>query len=146
MSQGTVYYKQNVKYPIGVRMDIMDSIGRLLTLSDPYVAIPSDRLRDFKVANKRAILEGLIVEASEPSVDWETPNALTEDDMKGLVSGPFIKLKNALPEISSTPIVSQMLEFAKELNRPEKTIKLIQDRYDELVEDEEDFVNKRGVE
>lgn len=138
----TVYYVKNVKYPVGVRMNANDNIGKLLVTGNDWIAVPDEGLRDFKLANKRAILEGLIVEGSEPDTDWITPNALTEDDMKALV-GNYLKLKQSLQEISSPPIIEQLLEIAKVQNRPQKTLSLIQSRLDELSPDEEDFVNVR---
>lgn len=138
----TVYYVKNVKYPVGVRMNANDSIGKLLVTGNDWIAVPDEGLRDFKLANKRAILEGLIVEGSEPNTDWVTPNALTEDDMKALV-GNYLKLKQSLQDISSPPIIEQLLEIAKVQNRPQKTLSLIQARLDELAPDEEDFVNVR---
>lgn len=138
----TVYYVKNVKYPVGVRMNAHDSIGKLLVTGNDWIAVPDEGLRDFKLANKRAILEGLIVEGSEPNTDWVTPNALTEDDMKALV-GNYLKLKQSLQDISSPPIIEQLLEIAKVQNRPQKTLSLIQARLDELAPDEEDFVNVR---
>lgn len=139
---GNTYYRLNVKYPVGVRFHSRDRIGKLLQRDDNFVVVPDEGLRDFKIANKRAILEGLIVVGDEPNVDWETPNSLTAEDIKALV-GNYLKLKQTLPELYSLPIVENILEVAKENNRPQKTLTLIQSRIEELSEETEDFTSVR---
>ena len=144
-----VYYKRNVPYVIGGRFTLDDWKGFTLTSENPYVAVKVENLRDFKIANKRLILEGLMIESEEPVIDWETPNAITDEKAAELVKS-FIGLKNTLPSLTSIAAVDKLLETARELDRPRKTIQLIQKRLDELAGDsEEDFVSRaemRGVE
>lgn len=142
-----IYYKRNVNYVVGGRFFLGDPQGFTLTNENPYVSVKRDNLRDFKIANKRAIIEGLIVEAEEPSVDWDTTNAITDDDARDLVKN-FLQLKKTLERVDSFATVTKILEIAKETDRPTKTIKLIEARAAELA-DEDGVVYRedmRGVE
>jgi hypothetical protein len=57
-----LYYKRNVNYVVGGRFFPTDATGWTMTNDYPiFVVIKPDNLRDFKLANKRAIIEGLIV-------------------------------------------------------------------------------------
>jgi len=142
-----VYYKKNVPYVIGGRFHSRDSIGFSLTPVQPCVAVPVEGLRDFKMANKTSLIEGLIIPADEPTLDWETDNAIGDEQALELVKGNFLTLKKALDKISSTAIVVKMLDIAKETDRPKKTLAAIEARLAELQEDE-NFVTPemmRGV-
>lgn len=143
-----LYYKKNVKYVIGGRFFIGDPQGWTLTDENPFVAIKPDNLRDFKLANKRAIIEGLIVTADEPPIDWETTNAITDEEAKELVKN-YLQLKQTLEKIDSYQTANKLLETAKELDRPAKTIKMIEAKVEELSdEDELNFTKEmmQGVE
>lgn len=133
-----IYYKKNVKYVVGGRYFINDSQGWTLTNENPFVSIERSKLRDFKMANKRTILEGLIVEAPEPTIDWEVTNAITDEEAVELVKN-YLQLKQTLEKIDSLQTARKLLETAKELDRPTKTLKLIESRVAELDEDEDDF-------
>ena len=128
---GIVYYKKTVPYTIIVRRDPTDVAGVSLNVVQEWVAVKEEDLRDFKVANRQHIIEGIIIETEEPNVDWVTPNQLTTKDMDELL-GHYAKLKSALGSIDSLPIVGNLLERAKELNKPTKTISLISTRIEEL--------------
>ena len=128
-----VYFKRNVPYTVGGRYSAADTQGFVLNRLQPWVGVPIDNLRDFKMVNRRALVEGLIVETPEPSVDWETPNALTDEAVDDLLKS-YLKLKSTLTEVTSVAILSKMLERAKEQNKSGKTVSLIQSRLDELSE------------
>ena len=91
-----VYYRKNVPYVIGGRFHARDSVGFSLSPAQPWVAVPVEGLRDFKMANKRALVEGLIIPAEEPSFDWETDNAVSDEQALELVKGNFLTLKKTL--------------------------------------------------
>jgi hypothetical protein len=142
-----VYYKKNVTYVVGGRFHSRDAIGFTLTNNQPWVAVPIDGLRDFKMVNKKSLIEGLIIPAEEPTLDWETDNAISDEQALELVKGNFLTLKKTLEKISSVAIILKMLDIAKETERPKKTIAVIEARLAELQEDE-DFVTPemmRGV-
>jgi len=130
-----VYYKRNVPYTVIVRFHQQDSQGFALNNMQPWVSVPAEKLRDFKMANKKIIMDGVILEATEPSVDWDTPNALTEEAIDELLKS-YLKLKSTVAGVDSAPILVKMVERAKEQNKSSKIIALIQDRLDELVVDE----------
>lgn len=130
-----VYFKRNVPYTVGVRFHSQDSQGFVLNASQPWVGVAVERLRDFKMANKRAFVEGLIVETDEPNVDWVTPNAIGDSEIDELLKN-YLKLKSSVAEVSSVSILAKMLERAKEQNKSGKILTLIQNRIDELVVDE----------
>lgn len=130
-----VYYKRNVPYTVGVRFHALDSQGFILNNRQPWVGVAVEKLRDFKMANRRAIMEGLIVETPEPDVDWDTPNALTDEDIDELLKN-YLKLKSTIAEVNSPSILAKVLERAKDQNKSGKTIALIQERLDEITVEE----------
>lgn len=145
MSEGTtplIYYKRNVNYVVGGRYNIVDRKGWALTNENPYIAITRDNLRDFKLANKYAILNGLIVETAEPNLDWETPNTITDEQAEALVKNLF-GLKKLLPTITAEQPLYKLLDEAKTQGRSQKIINLIEDRIEELVGDKPS--NMQGV-
>jgi hypothetical protein len=135
-----VYYEKTTSYPIVVRENMRDHRGFLLNSEQPYVGVKKNLLRDFVLANRYAISNGLILEIPEPSIEIQTPNAYTNDEIKVLLKN-YIQLKKKLPEITSEPLLYRILNLAKEENRPPKTIQLIMDRLEELTP-----VAMRGVE
>lgn len=139
------YYKVNVPYPVGVRFHSQDATGRVLSERDPYIAVTEVGLRDFKRANKYAIINGLIIETTEPSFDWESPNMIDDEKAAELVKNVFV-LKKALAEITSPSVVRKILEEAKTQNRPAKTIKLIEAKLEEIDDVVDDVFQMRGVE
>jgi hypothetical protein len=126
-----VYYKKNVPYRVGVRFNPRDTQGLVLTDEWPYVAVEKDKLRDFLQANKHGLINGLIVESTEPPLDFVTANAITDEQANILVKNLFA-LKKQLQEIDSEPAVLKLLEVAKEQNRSKKIIDAIMERYEEI--------------
>ena len=137
-----VYYKLNVRVSTGVRMFPGDADGVLLSpRGTNTVAVPKNKLRDFKNANKRLIIEGAIVPTEEPSMDWETTNALTDEDVNELLKN-YMKLKSTLQTLDSLPILYKMIETAKEKEMSNKTISLINSRIAELEPEEKPIFRK----
>ncbi len=139
-----LYYKRNVNYVVGGRHFVGDTLGFSLNVITPYVTIKRENLRDFKIANKYALTEGLIIEVEEPSVDWETHNAISDDDAAELVKN-YLQLKQKLEKIDSFSTATKLLEVAKETNRPMKTLKLIELRVSELSPDEDDEFSREDI-
>lgn len=133
-----IYYKKNRKYVVGGRYFIGDAQGWTLTDASPYVSIASDKHRDFKLANKENIIEGKIVLAEEPSIDWETNNAITDEQAAELVKN-YMQLKQALEKIDSYSAALNLLEVAKQTDRPNKTLRLIEARVSELADNDDEF-------
>lgn len=143
-SKAYTYYKKNVPYYLTVRMSIRDNVGKLLTTEDPFVAVDQDEIRDFKLANKRAIIDGLILPADEPALDWETPNTLTDEEILNTLKS-YLQLRSRMSTITSVPIIYKFLNKAKETNKSEKILQLIKDRLEELDELIESPSDMRGV-
>lgn len=114
----------------------MDRKGMVLTSENPYYAIQSENLRDFKLANKYAITKGLIMETTEPSIDWDVTNAISDEQAEYLLKN-FVALKNELPKITSLPTVEKLLRIGTQLDRPTKTMKLIDAKLEEFKEEQE---------
>jgi hypothetical protein len=140
MAGELVYYKVNAAYPVGVRWNVRDTIGRVLSLNDPYVAVKADDLRDFRRANYFAIEKGLIIATDEPSMEIESPNMIDDEKAYAIVKNE-LALKKALKEITSVSMVVKLLTAAQDLNRSAKTIKLIEARIAEF-EAESPFIMK----
>lgn len=140
-----VYYEKNVQFPIGVRMFLNDSAGVLLTNVEPFIAVDVENLRDFKLANKRLIIEGLIKPTEAPDLDWDTPNTISDEEVTQLLKNT-LKLKSKLEGINSYPIVNKFLLAAQEQNKSPKTLELIKTRLDELAEDAIEPDMMQGIE
>lgn len=136
MAEELFFFKLNVGYPVGVRFNTRDEKGRVLTLNDPYVAVQPEGMRDFKRANRHAIINGLIVTTTEPDLEFDSPNMIDDEKAAQLVMN-VIALKNALKEITSISVVDKLLVEAKLQKRPTKTIQIIEKRLAELDEDED---------
>jgi hypothetical protein len=132
--ENLLFFKKNVPYTIGIRFHMRDNVGKMLTEVDPYVAVPESILRDFKRANAYHFKHGLLVSTEEPLWDADSPNDIDDDKAVEIVKNVFT-LKKVLKEVDSPPIVAKLLETAKELSRPQKTINLIQEKLDEMKEE-----------
>ena len=135
MATEKVYYKKAVKFNVGVRKNIDDWKGLILTENNPYVEVPKDDLRAFKIANKEALIKGFLLEAEEPSLDWETNNAVTDQQIDEFLKAGYMALKKKIQSVDSLPVLNRFLEAAKTQNKPKKTIELIQERVEEFEED-----------
>lgn len=131
MEKDKVYYALNVPYRVGVRAHLKDTEGEVLSDRNPYVEVEQKDLRKFIQANKRAIEKGLIIEIEEPPLVTITVNSITDAQAAELVKN-YHTLKKRLPEITSDVTVLKLLSAAKATKRPEGTIKLIQERYEEI--------------
>src|SRR6267154_2366189 len=108
MVEGLSFYKLNVNYSVVVRNFEGDGDGVLLSpRGRNTIEVPVANLRAFKSANKAAIIEGKIIPIEEPTLDWETANALTDEDVSDLLKN-FLKLKSAIPAIDSLPILYKL--------------------------------------
>lgn len=129
-----VYFKRNVGYTVVVRRNIMDSQGYSLNNQNDWIGVEVDDVRDFKMANKRVIMEGLVISADAPVIDWETPNALTDEDITELLKN-YMKLKNTLQTLDSIATLSRLLDAARDQDKSLKIKNLIKDRLEELGEE-----------
>lgn len=139
------YFEKNVPYFVGVKMNARDHIGHLLTGETPFIAIEHDELRDFRIANKRLIVEGIIKIVDEPNLDWDTPNTISDAQISEYLKS-FLKLKSKMADITSLPIAQKFLAAAKAENKSPKIIELITNRIDEIAMLIEDPSLMRGVE
>lgn len=138
-------YKKNVPYyNVGIRRFRGDTDGIILTNEFPTHRVEEEDLREFKMANKYSLLNGLIVETEEDNLDWELNNSITDEQVDDLLKN-YAKLKSTLQTITAPPILQKILTTAKEQEKPKKTISLIQSRVDEVVPDEEDFIYREDM-
>jgi hypothetical protein len=139
MAKDLVWFKKNVGYNIAVRRYTGDKDGVFLSGNNPYVSVERDDLRDFKMANRKLLTEGQLIETEEPSVEWDVVNAISDEEIVELTSN-HLKLKSRLPQVTSVPILYKLLEEAKQKERAKRVINMIQARIDDL-EEETDFAN-----
>lgn len=144
-----VYYRVNTPYPVGIRFNMGDTRGRVLTINDPYVQIKESDLRDFLRANRWAIENNLIEKTEEPSLEIESPNMISDAKIEEIVKNK-LALKDALAKVTAPHIIQKFLDIAKRQNRPQATVKLIEAKlaefYPENNEDDESPLVMRGVE
>ncbi len=134
-------FKKNVPYyNIGIRYFRGDNDGVVLTNEFPTVRVKEEDLREFKMANKQHLLEGKLIPVDEDNLDWETANAVTDEQVEDLLKN-YAKLKSTLQTLTSLAIVQKILTTAEEQEKPKKTISIIRARLDELTPDE-DFISR----
>lgn len=143
------YFKVNTNYPVGIRFNMGDMKGRVLTSRDPYVQVKPDDLRDFKRANQYAIQNGLIVETEEPSLDFDSPNIIDDAKANNIVKSKMA-LKQALAEVTAPHAVAKLLDAAHRNKSSATTVKMIEAKLKEFSpeenEDEDSPLIMRGVE
>lgn len=146
MAEEMYYYRVNTLYPVGIRFNMGDNKGKVLTTNDPYVAIKYNDLRDFRRANFYAIDKGLIIATEEPSMEIESPNMISDQKAAAMVKNK-LALKDALATITSAPMVVKLLDEAKLQGRNAATIKMIETKLREFEpeEDEDSPLVMRGV-
>jgi hypothetical protein len=131
MEKEEIFYKVNVAYKVGIRADIKDSVGYVLSSNNPYIGVRKEDLRRFLQANKYAIEKGLIVEIEEPPLEMYSVNSITDAQAEEIVKN-YHSLRKRLPEITSDVTVLKLLDAAKKTKRSDATIKLITERYEEI--------------
>lgn len=116
-------------------------VGILLT-GDPqnsdnaYVYVYDVREDEFfKRMNAQHFREGNIIAVNlkeDTKEEVETLEQASDEKVKELVSGKVPVLRAALQKTNSEALVMRMLNFAKELDRSEKTIQIIEARLSEI--------------
>ena len=132
------FYKRNAKFSVGGRYFLGDSQGWILHTDEDFITILNENLKAFKMANRVNIETGLIIEVTEPNVDWETLNTISTDEAKELVK-QYLPLKQRLEQITSLVAAQKLLDIAHQTDRPNKTIKLIESKVAELTPEEDNF-------
>jgi hypothetical protein len=87
----------------------------------------------FEQFNKGLIESGSIVPV-EHRAEFKVnlSNALSDDQLKEVLVGPFFSLRKVIAEITSETTMQRALQLAKELNRPAKTVQEIELRLEEI--------------
>lgn len=134
MAKQLVYYQRNVPYTVVVRRHTLDSQGYSLNMKNTSIGVDIEEIREFKIANKQAIMDGLIIQVDAPVIDWETPNALTDADISELIKN-YMKLKVSLKTLDSVSTVSRLLDAARDQDKSAKVKNLIKERLEELGEE-----------
>lgn len=131
MAKDLLYWRKTVPYTISLRRSLIDNIGILLNETNKWVAIESEEIMNFKMANKGMILDGVIVPMETPTIDWDTPNALADEDIDELLKS-FLKLRSTLKMLDSVPTLQRLLERAKEQDKSTKVKGAIRERLQEV--------------
>jgi hypothetical protein len=125
------YYKKNVPFNVGIRFSIQDNVGMVLSNAYPYVAVETDKMRDFVLANRYSIEKGLIVKSEEPELNIENANIIDDAQAAVIVKNVFV-LKKRLTEISSDAALLKLYQAAKEQKRSAKVLEMIEERLAEV--------------
>lgn len=131
MSEELIFFKKNVPFNVGIRFNMQDSTGMVLSNANPYVAIESSKLRDFKMTNRHAIEKGLILESKEPVMNIENANIIDDEQAAIIVKNVFV-LKKKLSEISSDTALLKLYTAAKTARRSTKILEMIENRLAEI--------------
>ena len=138
-------FKKNMPYyNVGVRRHRHDTVGLILTNEFPTVRIEEEDLREFKMANKYGLQNGLIIQVDEEDLEWELNNAISDEQVDELLKN-YAKLKSTLQTITAPPVLHKILRTAQDQEKSKKTISLIQARVDEVVPDEDSFIYREDM-
>lgn len=132
------YFKRNVRHTLTGRYFVGDAQGWSMNNLQDTIFVEEDAVREFKNANKEAIMAGKIIEVEEPNLDWEVTNAITDAEAKELVK-QYLPLKHRLETVTSLTTAQKLLDVAHESDRPAKTIKLIEAKVAELEPEPDTF-------
>lgn len=136
-----VTYKKNVIYNLGARRTISDTDGVMLTNEFPTIRVEKKHLRDFRMANKYALTNGLLKEVPTDEYEFSDHNAVSDDEATELLKN-YAKLKSVLQQIDSLPIVQKIYNLALEQEKSPKVKSLVKARLDELTPEDLTFVSK----
>lgn len=136
MAKDLLYWTKTVPYTVSVRRDILDNTGMIINNSIQWIAIEADELLNFKLANKQMILDGVLIQIETPTVDWQVPNAISNDEMDELLKN-LLKLRSKLKTVDSVPTLQRLLERAKEQEKSDKIKSEIKTRIKEVTGDDE---------
>src|SRR6188474_501234 len=107
-------FKKNMPYyNVGVRRTRYDNDGIMLTNEFPTIRVEEEDLREFKMANKYGIQNGLIIQVDEDNLDWELNNAISDEQVNELLKN-YPKLKSTLQTITAPVVLQKILVAAKE--------------------------------
>ena len=106
------------------------------------IAVYSKReLAYFLTANEKLLQRGLLMatEVVEKEIPLEirpSPNVITDKEIEELLSGrgSYSRLRQRCNQITEPAVISRILDVAIRLNRGHATIEYLQDRYQELLE------------
>ncbi len=87
----------------------------------------------FERFNKSLIEKGSLIVADRKSeVEIDFSNAIDEEGIKELVTEPYFSMQKHLNNITSETTLQRVLEVAKQVNRPAKTLETIELRLEEV--------------
>lgn len=129
------YFKANIPNSFSVRMYKGDHDGIVLGQYNQIVEVKDSQLKVFKSINRYALNNGYLKELEEEPEDVINPdNVLDLEDIQELLAAPT-KLKAKLPNITSVPILYQILQAAQEKGSAKSTLKLIEAQIAEVEPD-----------
>jgi hypothetical protein len=79
----------------------------------------------FKKNNKSAIVQGYLIEISEHTLSLDETNAVSDGYLRDLLKSPISKMRVRVDKFTSPIPVLRLLEFAREENKPIKTIEYL---------------------
>jgi len=91
----------------------------------------------FKRANVTHFRDGTIVSYTRPlTPEQKSVNEMSDEEIVKVLSEPFFTLKNMLSKLTAVAPVYRLLEKARELEKSEKVVSIIEQRLSELQEKE----------
>lgn len=90
-------------------------------------------IKFFEKYNKSLIEKGSVVlvgQKSENTID--RTNSLNDQEITDLLSGNYAQLKSTVNQLTSETTLQRVLRIATEMNRPAKTIQMLQERIEEV--------------
>jgi hypothetical protein len=86
----------------------------------------------FRRTNRNILNEGLIIDYGEEIDQPLGTNAVSDDELRTVLSGKYFAVKAMLDSFTSPAPAERMLALAEEMDRPVKTIEAIKSRLSEL--------------
>lgn len=86
----------------------------------------------FKKRNKSAVVLGYLIEIGEHTLELDEINAVTDGYLKDLLKKPLSRMRTGVDRFTSPIPVNRLLGFAKEENKPIRTIEYLKSTLEKL--------------
>lgn len=96
-----------------------------------------------KKMNKPAFVKGILISVKDYEMKLDVVNSVSDGELKDILKMPFRQMKKRVLDFTSTVPLSRLLEIARDVNKPIKTIQFIEDAMHELEEKPRENLNIR---
>jgi hypothetical protein len=102
----------------------------------------------FRRMNKKFLDEGTLLIYKKPveAPKEKTLEAGSQEDLSSFLKGTYITIQNKLAKVTSEALLFRLISLARQQEKPEKIIKILEARLAEIQLNQTEFVNKLDIE